>query len=215
LPYSGETGALNKHISDAFGIMARHFTLGLTGTESDWLIGAGLFTDKVKGKAVRSMAAPGTAYDDPILGRDWQPAHMRDYVRTIEDNGGVHINSGIPNHAFYLAVTAIGRDSWEVAGKIWYEALIKKLRQSAKFADMARATIETAGELFGIGGNVQRIITGAWETVGVPTSKTKATRSGVQASGRRSGAIVRRSNHQPSTVTGVPRDACAHERISS
>ena len=54
------------------------------------------------------MKAPGTAYDDPRLGKDPQPAHMDDYVETTEDNGGVHINSGIPNHAFYLAATALG-----------------------------------------------------------------------------------------------------------
>ena len=49
------------------------------------------------------MKAPGTAYDDDVLGKDPQPATMDDYVRTGRDNGGVHINSGIPNHAFYLA----------------------------------------------------------------------------------------------------------------
>ena len=69
------------------------------------------------------MKAPGTAYDDPLVGKDPQPGHMDDYVETIRDNGGVHINSGIPNHAFYLAATEIGGYAWEVAGRIWYEAL--------------------------------------------------------------------------------------------
>ena len=55
------------------------------------------------------MKEPGTAYDDPILGKDPQPAHMRDYVVTLEDNGGVHINSGIPNHAFFLDGRGHGR----------------------------------------------------------------------------------------------------------
>ena len=55
-----------------------------------------------EGRALRSMRAPGTAYDDDVLGRDPQPAHMDGYVRTTDDNGGVHINSGIPNRAFYL-----------------------------------------------------------------------------------------------------------------
>ena len=54
------------------------------------------------------MAAPGTAYDDPVIGKDPQPADMAHYVDTTDDNGGVHINSGIPNRAFYLAATAIG-----------------------------------------------------------------------------------------------------------
>lgn len=84
LGYAGENGALNEHISDAFGIMVKQYTLGQTAGESDWLIGAELFGPGVHGKAVRSMAAPGTAYDDPLLGRDPQPSHMRDYVDTAD-----------------------------------------------------------------------------------------------------------------------------------
>ena len=62
-----------------------------------------------QGDALRSLKAPGTAYDDDVLGKDPQPAHMDDYVQTRDDNGGVHINSGIPNHAFYLAADAARR----------------------------------------------------------------------------------------------------------
>jgi Zn-dependent metalloprotease len=62
----------------------------------------------INGKGLRSMSEPGTAYDDPLLGKDPQPAHMKDFIKTREDNGGVHLNSGIPNRAFYLAATAIG-----------------------------------------------------------------------------------------------------------
>ncbi len=62
------------------------------------------------------MKAPGTAYDDPVLGKDPQPAHWDDYVRTFEDNGGVHINSGIPNKAFYLLSTKLGGQLLACAG---------------------------------------------------------------------------------------------------
>ena len=58
-----------------------------------------------------------------MLGRDPQPAHMDGFVVTRDDNGGVHINSGIPNHAFYLAAKALGGHAWERAGLIWYRAL--------------------------------------------------------------------------------------------
>jgi Zn-dependent metalloprotease len=167
LGYSGQTGALNEHLSDAFGIMVKQYKLGQSASESDWLIGAELFGPGVKGKAVRSMAAPGTAYDDPILGRDPQPSHMRDYVDTLEDNGGVHINSGIPNHAFYLAAIAIGGKTWEVLGRIWYVALTQRLTSDANFSDFARATTDIAGELFGNGGKVQRIVADAWGAVGL------------------------------------------------
>jgi Zn-dependent metalloprotease len=72
------------------------------------LIGEGIWAKGIHGKALRSMKAPGTAYDDPRIGRDPQPAHMDGYVDTDDDNGGVHINSGIPNHAFYLASMGSG-----------------------------------------------------------------------------------------------------------
>jgi Zn-dependent metalloprotease len=167
LGYSGQNGALNEHISDAFGIMVKQFKLGLSAKQSDWLIGAELFGPAVKGKAVRSMAAPGTAYDDPILGRDPQPAHMRNYVDTPDDNSGVHINSGIPNHAFYLAAIAIGGNTWEVLGRIWYATLTQRLTSDADFNDFARATVDIAGELYGNGGPIQRIVADAWSQVGL------------------------------------------------
>jgi Zn-dependent metalloprotease len=69
------------------------------------------------------MKEPGTAHDDPLLGKNPQPAHMDDYVRTFEDNGGLHINPGIPNRAFYLAATALGGHAWEKAGCIWHDTL--------------------------------------------------------------------------------------------
>ena len=70
-----------------------------------------------QGDALRSMKAPGTAYDDPLVGKDPQPAHMNKYVETQQDNGGVHINSGIPNHAFYTVATTLGGRSWEAADR--------------------------------------------------------------------------------------------------
>jgi Zn-dependent metalloprotease len=167
LGYADESGALNEHISDAFGIMVKQFTRRQPARESDWLIGAELFTPAVKGKAVRSMAAPGTAYDDPVLGRDPQPAHMRDYVDTDDDNGGVHINSGIPNHAFYLAAIELGGNSWEVLGRIWYATVIQRLTSDADFDDFARATTDIAGEMYGNGGRVQKIVADAWSSVGL------------------------------------------------
>ncbi|MCU1245406.1 MAG: peptidase, partial [Acidobacteria bacterium] len=164
----GQTGALNEHLSDVFGILVKQYRLGLTADQSDWLIGAGLLGPKVHGPAIRSMAAPGTAYDDPILGADPQPWHMRDYQEVSDDSGGVHINSGIPNHAFYLAAIAIGGKAWEVAGRVWYDALTRHLRPDGQFADFAQATLLSAGELFGTGGAEQRVIAAAWDAVGLP-----------------------------------------------
>ena len=167
LEYSGQTGALNEHISDAFGIMVKQYKLGLTAKQSDWLIGVGLLAKGVRGKAIRSMAAPGTAYDDPRLGRDPQPARMHDYVVTTDDGGGIHINSGIPNRAFYLAAVAIGGNTWSVLGQVWYQTLKARLQPDAQFRDFAHATVATAGDLYTPGGTVQRAIASAWANVGL------------------------------------------------
>ena len=177
LEYSGQTGALNEHISDAFGIMVKQYALGQAAKQSDWLIGAGLLAKGVKGKAIRSMAAPGTAYDDPRLGRDPQPGRMQDYVVTSDDGGGIHINSGIPNHAFYLAAMEIGGNTWAALGKIWYATLTTRLKSTAQFRDFANATFSVAGKLFGTGSRVQSAVGNAWSKVGVAPRARSARRS--------------------------------------
>src|SRR5690606_36168972 len=139
--------------------------------QADWLIGAGLFTDAVQAHALRSMAAPGTAYDDPVLGRDPQPAHMRDLVQTREDNGGVHINLGIPNPAFQLAAVALGGPAWEKAGKVWYETLCdRRMTAQTDFAEFAALCTDNAGRLFGAASPEQQAVTTAWNDVGVSST---------------------------------------------
>jgi len=113
------------------------------------------------------MKAPGTAYDDPVLGKDPRPAHMRDYVRTYQDNGGVHINSGIPNRAFYLAATEMGGYAGERAGPTWYAALRDpRLKPDASFIQFARLTVINAEILFPEG-QERQIVRDAWNEVGV------------------------------------------------
>ncbi|MFF8030830.1 MULTISPECIES: M4 family metallopeptidase [unclassified Streptomyces] len=169
LTYFGQPGALNESMSDVFGALIKQYSLGQTASEADWLIGAGLLAPRVTGKALRSMKEPGTAYDDDVLGKDPQPATMDDYVRTGRDNGGVHINSGIPNHAFYLAATTLGGHAWERAGQVWYDVLTGgELEQDALFADFAGLTVKAARARYGEGEELQAV-TKAWERVGVRT----------------------------------------------
>jgi len=168
LLYSSQSGALNESISDVFGSLVKQYTLNQTAAEADWLIGAGLFTDKVQGSngqaaALRSMKDPGTAYDDPVLGKDPQPGHMNDFVNTFEDNGGVHINSGIPNKAFYLAAINLGGYAWEKAGRIWYETLLdSRLKPNAKFQRFAELTLENAKRF-----DAEAAVRNAWAQVGI------------------------------------------------
>jgi Zn-dependent metalloprotease len=162
--YFYQSGALNESMSDVFGSMVKQHSRKDLAIRANWVIGEGLFTPRVKGVGLRSMKAPGTAYDDPLLGKDPQPAHMRDYINTFEDNGGVHLNSSIPNHAFYQAAVRFRGHSWEKAGKIWYETLRDpRLRPNSGFQRFAQITLDNARRL----GFSQTIIRRSWSSVGI------------------------------------------------
>lgn len=167
LIYWSQPGALNESVSDVFGSLVKQYVANEKADQADWLIGEGLFAPSVNGIALRSMSAPGTAYDDPVLGKDPQPADMAHYVTGIADNGGVHINSGIPNRAFYLAATNIGGFAWETAGLIWYTTLLSPfLKPTAKFGAFARIATYYAGSLFP-GTDIVQAVREAWQEVGV------------------------------------------------
>jgi Zn-dependent metalloprotease len=170
LAYRDQSGALNESFSDVFGSLVKQRMLNQQANEADWLIGEGLFTSSVNGVAIRSMKAPGTAYDDPVIGKDQQPAHMNDYKKLSYDNGGVHINSGIPNHAFYLVATEIGGYAWEVAGLIWYIVLRDRLSSRANFQDAADMTYQVAGELYGLESIEAQAVQNGWNGVGISPS---------------------------------------------
>ena len=177
LDYQDQSGALNESMSDVFGSLVKQFKLRQTADQADWLIGAGLLAPGINGTALRSMKDPGTAYDDPTLGKDPQPADMNHYVNMQEDNGGVHINSSIPNRAFFLTASAIGGFAWEKAGRIWYNALTQTLQHDADFSAAAGATYDAAGALYGNGSAEQNAVARAWDTVGVTRKTMKAARA--------------------------------------
>jgi Zn-dependent metalloprotease len=168
LVYRNQAGAINESMSDVFGALVEQYVKNQSAAEASWLIGEGLFTPEVEGRALRSMKAPGTAYDDDVLGKDPQPDSMDSYVRTSADNGGVHINSGIPNRAFYLVSEKLGGNAWDSPGRIWYETLTSgDLPTGATFTVFARATAATAAELFGSDSKEHDAVRNAWETVKV------------------------------------------------
>lgn len=168
LVYADQSGALNESLADVFGAMVKQHHFEQSVEEADWLIGEGLLTDRVNGLALRSMANPGSAYDDPVLGKDPQPGHMDDFVRTSSDNGGVHINSGIPNRAFFLAATGLGGFAWEKAGPVWFDALTDpRLQRDGNFAQFAQLTVDCAAKRFGNDSEVMQAVNRAWVEVGV------------------------------------------------
>ncbi len=81
LTYEGQSGALNESMSDVFGACIKQRHLGQDAAAADWLIGEGIFLPGINGRALRSMSEPGTAYDDPLVGKDPQVGSMADYVR--------------------------------------------------------------------------------------------------------------------------------------
>lgn len=172
LVYKNQQGALNESISDIFGSLVKQYERNQTADAADWIIGEGLFTANVNGVGIRSMRAPGTAYNDPVLGKDPQPAHMKDYLTTSQDNGGVHINSGIINHAFYVTAIEIGGYAWAKAGQIWYKALTEKLNSNSNFQNAADLTFLTAGEIFGLGSLEQLAVKTGWTEVGITVDGT-------------------------------------------
>ncbi|MBZ0298446.1 MAG: peptidase M4 family protein, partial [Anaerolineae bacterium] len=155
-------------LGDVFATLVKQYVLKQTAAQADWLLGAGLFTPAVHGIAIRSMAAPGSAYDDPVLGKDPQPGHMQDYARVTYDNGGAHINSGIPSRAFYLLAVTLTGYAWERAGRIWYAAMQDdQLNPKAQFRDFAQITVWCARRLYGEKSVEAQATKTAWGLVGI------------------------------------------------
>jgi Zn-dependent metalloprotease len=169
--YQGQSGAIQTAYANVFASLIKQQRLGQTAQTADWLFAPGSIA-WIKGEniltssdqsAMRSLKAPGTAYDDPVIGKDPQPARMSDYQNIADDNGGVHINAGIPSKAFYELAIRVGS---EQAGEIWREAL-SALNPNSDFNALAEATYQAAGKLHGAGSDEQKAVGTAWDIVGI------------------------------------------------
>jgi bacillolysin len=157
LVYELQPGALNESFSDVFGVVC---------DSSNWLIGEDVYTPGIAGDALRSMQDPhmGLPSSDP----NWQPANMSEFVvlpnDPQHDHGGVHINSGIPNKAFYNVASVTGRSK---AGLIWYRALTVYLTNNSQFADCRNACLSAATDLFGNGSAEYNAVASGFTAVGI------------------------------------------------
>ena len=174
LVYANESGALNEAFSDMMGKSVEFFyhPPGSGVGQADYTIGKDISRAVASGvlNGDRSMANPGL-YGDPD--------HYSRYIRTTQDNGGVHYNSGIPNQAFYLAieggtnrtsglsVQGVGGNNREQIEQVFYRAFTTLLPSNASFSTARNATIQAARDLYGPGGAVERAVTQAWDAVGV------------------------------------------------
>jgi Zn-dependent metalloprotease len=167
LKYEGQSGALNESFADVFGVLTVQRAFKQTVEQANWLVGEDILGPDINGVALRSLKAPGTAYNDILLGQDPQPYHLDLYVTTTDDYGGVHINSGIPNHAFYLFAQYLGGYSWQEAGKIWYLAMQTLNNPHATFVQWAEQTLKTCINLYGLGSRQTIMLRRAWKLVGL------------------------------------------------
>jgi thermolysin len=172
LTYSGESGALNESMSDVFGAMVERSAQGQTS--NTWKIGEQCYTPSVGGDALRYMDNPHSASNSGYTADD-DPDHYAERYTGTGDSGGVHINSGIGNKAFYLvavggthhrggSVTGIGADA---AAKIWYRALTTYMTSSTNFKGARTATLNAAAALYGSGSANYNAVAQAWTVCGV------------------------------------------------
>jgi bacillolysin len=168
LIYERESGALNESFSDIVGTSVEFFfqPLGSGLGQAEYLIGE----DVVRPGGIRSIANP-RLHD--------QPDHYSRRFLGGDDFGGVHINSGIPNHAFYLAieggtnrtsgmrVEGVGAANREQIEKAFYRAFVFMLPANARFTTARAATIQAATDLYGGSSPAVSAITQAWTAVGV------------------------------------------------
>ena len=166
LVYQDEPGALNEHFADVMGALAEQWYLKETADEADWLIGEDIMGSDVSAKCLRTFKEEKAYVNDPLLGTDPQPKHIKDKYTGSDDNGGVHINSGIPNHAFYRAAKELGGYTWEKAGRIWYKTL-RNLNRFSQIQDAAQMTYQVAGADYGIGSLEQQAVKQGWDAVGI------------------------------------------------
>lgn len=159
LEYVGQAGALNESFADIFGAMI---------DRDDWLIGDGITnTNYIPSGALRNMANPHNGASSPAQFY-WQPANMSEYqnlpLNEANDNGGVHINSGIPNKAYYLFATAITK---EKAERVYYRALTQYLTTQSQFIDCRLAVVQAARDLYGNNSYEMQQAESAFDNVGI------------------------------------------------
>jgi Zn-dependent metalloprotease len=137
LEYQGESGALNESFADVFGAMI---------DRDDWKMGEDVVSlSFFPSGALRDMANPHNG-GNSLSDQGWQPAHYSERYTGTQDNGGVHINSGIPNKAFQLFATSVGK---EKAEQVFYRALDVYLLKSSIFIDCRNAVVQAADDLYG------------------------------------------------------------------
>ncbi len=164
LAYRNQSGALNESFADIFGALV---------DDSDWEMGEDIMAPAAKADGVtrlRSLSDPNSVVvSNPqraAYGSGVYPAHMDEYYNMPlnVDNGGVHVNSSITNHAAYLIGQEIGRES---LGKIYYRALSVYLTSNSNFSEARQAIVQSATDLYGAGSAEEAAVNAGFDAVGI------------------------------------------------
>jgi thermolysin len=174
LEYESESGALNESFSDMMAVGTEFFfqEAGSGTLRADYLLGEDVFTPG----GIRSLQNP-VSFGDP----DHYAVRLTFSGACTEanDNCGVHTNSSIPNHAFYLAieggrnrvsglaVAGVGAANREQVERVFFRAFTLMLPPTATFSTARAATLQSARDLYGAGSNAERAVREAWTAVGV------------------------------------------------
>ena len=168
LEYYGESGALNESFADVFGAMI---------DRDDWLVGEDVVNvSAFPSGALRSLIDPNQGQPTNSFNTGWQPKHVNQQFTGPEDNNGVHINSGIPNHAFYQFANAVGRDKAE---DVYYRALDVYLTKSSQFIDARLAVIQSAQDL-GLSATEVQAARNAFDAVGITDGNGTTTQTDIE-----------------------------------
>lgn len=164
LAYRNQSGALNESFADVFGVLV---------DDEDWEMGEDIMASAAKADGVtrlRSLSNPNSVVvSNPqraAYGSGVYPDHMDEFYNMPlnVDNGGVHVNSSITNHAAYLIGQEIGR---EKLGKIYYRALNVYLTSNSNFSDARQAIVQSAIDLYGEGSEEEASVHSGFDAVGI------------------------------------------------
>ncbi|WP_088014354.1 M4 family metallopeptidase [Gottfriedia acidiceleris] len=168
LTYKNESGAINESLADIFGTFVEIYST----KENEWEMGEDVYTPTKAGDGgLRSLKDPGSVrVSTKYMPSGYYPDTYAERYLGTEDNGGVHINSGINNKAAYLISQGGTNEGYTIKGvgvttaeKIYYRALTKYLTASSGFKEMREAAVQAARDLYPDN-----------KTTGAPSAQTKA-----------------------------------------
>lgn len=203
LQYFGQSGAINESFADIFGSMV---------DRDDWLIGEDVVkTAFFPSGALRNMADPHNGGNSN--NHFWQPSHLSEIYLGNDDNGGVHINSGIGNHAYYLFATAVSKEKAEL---VFYRALEHYLTKTSQFIDLRIAVIESAKDLYGASSAEVTKAAEAFDAIGIYADVPEETPDDYEANpGQQNLLIYNTDDNYPFTLYTSPIPATNYSPLSA